>query len=217
MTSNEKIRILLVEDQTLLREALARTLAGEPDFEIAGHCDRVDEAIQLVGQSRVDIVLLDINLGTDQGGAFISRARSAGFLGKILVVTAGIGEREAAWLLSRGCAGIFLKDQQPTILCERIREIVSGTGTMDETSVRALLSQMGAAEMPPRPLTPREREVLRCVCKGLTNKEIAALLAVSENTVKSFLQQLFSKLGVRTRSRLVALAIEQYWDDLAEA
>lgn len=211
------IRIVLVEDHTLLREVLARTLAAEPDFTIAGQCGTVAAALDLIARAPVEIVLLDINLSSEQGGSFLSRSQAMGFRGKVLVVTAGVSDREAAWLLKRGCAGIFLKNEPPSRLIERIREIVKGTGHMDATSVRAVLTHMAAADHSHKPLTPRECQVLRAVCEGLGNKEIAERLKVSENTVKSFLQQLFDKTGVRTRAQLVAAAIEQYWDQLDRA
>jgi DNA-binding NarL/FixJ family response regulator len=217
LPDGEAIHILLIEDHTLLREVLARSLATEPDFAIAGQCAGVEKALELIGITRVDIVLLDINLGSEQGGAFLTRARGLGFRGKVLAVTAGIGNREAGWLLKRGCAGIFLKHEPHSALVERIREIVQGTVKMDPVSTRALLSQTRNTDNPRKPLTVRECEVLRAICEGLANKEIAERMSVSENTVKSFLQQLFEKTGVRTRAQLVAAAIEQYWDQLDRA
>jgi two-component system nitrate/nitrite response regulator NarL len=211
----QPIRIVLVEDHTLLREALARTLAADPGFSIVGEFAGVDGAIEAVTRNQVDIVLLDINLGSEQGGSFLNRARTVGYSGKVLVVTAGISEREAAWLLNRGCSGICLKTEPLSQVAQRIRDIVAGTGKMDRESVKAVLGQVDGAEQNLlRPLTPREREVLRGVCEGLANKEIGVRLNVSENTVKSFVQQLFEKTGVRTRAGLVAAAIEQYWDQI---
>lgn len=207
----------MVEDHILLRGALAKTLAAEPDCVIAGECTTVEEALQLVSIRPVDIVLLDINLGSEQGGSFLTRAREAGYQGKVLVVTAGVSEREAAWLLNCGCSGIFLKSEPLPGLVERIRAIVHGDLELDPVLVRAMISHAGAAQGVRKQLTARESKVLRCVCEGMANKEIADQMGISENTVKSFLQQLFAKTGVRTRARLVAVAIEQYWDQLDES
>ena len=205
-------RIILVEDHTLLREILARSLAAEPDFEVAGQCSNVDDAIELVGRTFVDLVLLDINLGTEQGGSFITRARAQGFRGKVLVLTAGVGNREAAWLLNRGCSGIVLKHEPSAVLIERIRELMNPRN--GAPTLASVQSVPGLADNSQKVLTARELQVLRAVCEGLANKEIAARLGVSENTVKSFLQQLFRKTGVRTRAQLVGAAIESYWDQL---
>jgi two-component system, NarL family, nitrate/nitrite response regulator NarL len=211
------IRILFIEDHALLRDALSRTLSAEPDLEVVGQCDAVDEALRIVKEREIDLVLLDINLGSEQGGSFLNQSHSAGFRGKVLVVTAGVSDREAVWLLNRGCSGIFLKNEPHQKLVERIREVMSGNSPMDHLSARAVASQVDARDSGVRrALTPRECDVLRGVCEGLSNKEIADRLGLSENTVKSFLQQLFSKTGVRTRAQLVAVAIEQYWDRLEQ-
>lgn len=215
--TRSSIRVVLVEDHVLLREALARTLAVEHGFTIVAECGGVDDAVEAVTRNDVDIVLLDINLGSEQGGTFVGRARSAGYKGKTLVVTAGVSEREAAWLLNRGCAGICLKSEPVSQVAQRIRDVVAGTARMDRESVKAVLGQLDSMEQPVhKRLTPREREVLRGVCEGLANKEIGTRLNVTENTVKSFIQQLFEKTGVRTRAGLVAVAIEQYWDQLEQ-
>jgi two-component system nitrate/nitrite response regulator NarL len=209
------IRILLVDDHSLLRDALSRMLAAESDFSIAGECASVDEAMSIVVNSDVDIVLLDINLETEQGGTFLNRAVAAGYRGKVLVVTAGVGEREAAWLLQRGCSGIFLKDAPISTLIDQIRAIMRGNAVLDPVSVRAIVALTeNSVEAPNTPLSAREREVLRHICEGLANKAIAHQMGVSENTVKSFVQHLFQKTGVRSRAQLVAAAIEHYWDQL---
>jgi DNA-binding NarL/FixJ family response regulator len=207
------IRILLIDDHILFREAIARLLGREEDFEIVGECATVDEGITLLRNSTVDVVLLDINLGLQQGGAFLPLARDADFKGKILAVTAGVSKLEAGRLVERGCAGIVLKQEHPGVLIHRIREIAS---------------QTGAAAVPPPPpevlgtpesdafpsFTSRERQVLRAVFAGQSNKEIAFKLGVSEPLVKAVLQQLFSKTGVRTRSQLVRIALERHWKEL---
>ena len=161
------------------------------------------------------MVLLDINLETEQGGTFLNRAGATGFRGKVLVVTAGVGEREAAWLLHRGCAGIFRKDAPVANLIEQIRAIIRGDAVLDAVSVSAMVSLTESTlHAPNTPLSPRESRVLRYVCEGLSNKEIAHQMGVTEHTAKAYLQQLFAKTGVRSRAQLVAAAIEHYWDQL---
>jgi DNA-binding NarL/FixJ family response regulator len=205
------MRILLIDDHALFREAVARMLAAQPDFEIAGEAATVEEGIAVIEKTPVDVVLLDINLGSQQGGAFLTQARQRGFQGKVLVVTAGVNQIEAARLFDRGCAGIFLKHERPQILMERIREIAAGTA-------RELApAPFHPAEPDARPaLTPRERQVLRGVFAGRANKEIAFELGVSEPSVKAVLQRLFSKTGVRTRAQLVRLAVERYWSEIQQ-
>jgi DNA-binding NarL/FixJ family response regulator len=204
-------RILLIDDHTLFREAIARLLGREGDFEIVGECATVDESMVVLKAFAVDVVLLDINLGLQQGGAFLPLARDAGFQGKILVVTAGVSKLEAGRLVERGCAGIVLKQEHPEVLIRRIREI---TG---ETGVAGIAPPELPAAAEPEALTSftsRERQVLRAVFAGQSNKEIAFRLGVSEPLVKAVLQQLFSKTGVRTRSQLVRVALERHWKEL---
>src|SRR5271157_5344591 len=118
-----------MDDLAVFREAIARVLAAQPDFEIAGECATVEEGLGIVKNQAVDVVLLDINLGSQQGGAFLNLARADGFVGKVLVVTAGVSKFEAARLMQRGCCGIFLKHERPQVLIESIRGIVQGTPT----------------------------------------------------------------------------------------
>ncbi|HWZ34198.1 MAG TPA: response regulator transcription factor [Bryobacteraceae bacterium] len=213
---DDSIRILLIDDHSLFREAIARLLAGQPDFHIVGECSTVDEGIGILKSAPVDIVLLDINLGLQQGGAFPKLARDEGFTGKILVVTAGVSKLEAARLLQRGCSRIILKQDRPELLIEAIRESVAGAGEHDDAAVKVDLQRLSSGPPIPNPLTSRERQVLRGVFGGLANKEIAFNLAISEPLVKSVIQQLFTKAGVRTRTQLVRIAAERYWKELEE-
>ena len=165
----------------------------------------------------MDIVLLDINLGFEQGGAFLNLARAQGFSGKVLVVTAGVSKLEANRLLQRGCAGIFLKHERPQLLIEKIREIMNGTDQQEQEAANVFRTELNKGDREAqRPLTPRERQVLCGVFSGRTNKEIAHKLGVSESLVKAFVQQLFVKAGVRSRGQLVRAAVERYWKELEE-
>ena len=213
-TGPEVIRILLIDDHVLFREALARLLAGQPDFEIAGECATVTEGLTLLQGTLVDVVLLDINLGLQQGGAFPALAWEQGYRGKILVVTAGVSKLEAARLMERGCAGIVAKTERPELLIESIRRVAAGDTILAGAGSGSVRQQAASAPEPPEPLTGREREVLRGIFGGRGNKEIAMALGISEALVKSIVQQLFTKTGVRTRSALVRIAIERYWQEL---
>jgi DNA-binding NarL/FixJ family response regulator len=210
-------RILLIDDHALFREAIARLLAAQSDIEVIGEGATVGEGLEIVKTRPVDIVLLDINLGFEQGGAFLNLARAEGFSGKVLVVTAGVSKLEASRLLQRGCAGIFLKHERPQLLIEKIRNIVKGTDQLEPEATNIVLNELKNGDQETqRPLTPRERQVLCGVFSGRTNKEIAHKLGVSESLVKAFVQQLFRKAGVRSRAQLVRAAVERYWKELEE-
>jgi len=210
----DPIHILLIDDHALVREGIARLLAAQPDFHVAGDVATVDEGLAIVKSAPVDVVLLDINLGTHQGGGFLDLARSTGFQGKVLVVTAGVSRIEAERLLRKGYSGIFLKHERPPELIERIRAVVAGdTGSvLQPPASAAQILQDNNAELPH--FTARELQVLRGVFAGLTNKEIASELEISEPLVKAFIQQLFRKAGVHSRTQLVRIAMEKYWNYL---
>jgi two-component system nitrate/nitrite response regulator NarL len=211
----QRIEILLVDDHALFRESAVRLLASEPGFHVAAHCDSVEAALSILQKTHVDIVLLDFDLGQCDGGEFMCLARQQGFVGKVLVVTAGVDKRQAADLIRNGISGIFMKRDSAALLIEGIRDVLAGKVWFD----RQLLQEaIGGAE--PRQeskaerFTERERQVLSYVFEGLANKEIAERIGVTESSVKASLQQLFSKTGVRTRSQLVRIALEQYKDQL---
>ena len=208
------IHILLIDDHSLFREALARLLASQPDFGIVGECATVAEGLDVLRKKPVDVVLLDINLGLQQGGAFPTLAWEEGYKGQILVVTAGVSKLEAARLMERGCAGIVGKTERPELLIESIRRVAAGDAIAVGGGAGSVPLLSASAPEPPEPLTGREREVLRSIFGGLGNKEIALELGISEALVKSIVQQLFTKTGVRTRSALVRIAIERYWKEL---
>jgi DNA-binding NarL/FixJ family response regulator len=208
----ERIRLLLVDDHPLFREGLARLFASEPDFEVVGQCSTSTEALQWLSGSDVDIVLLDFDLGREKGNYFISAVRNAGYVGKVLMVTAGMNAAESSIALKMGACGIVLKHNPPAILANAIRAVARGEMWVDPTVIQQMAdrSLQGNRQDLPKTLTQRQDEVLRGVFEGLANKEIAAKLGVSEGSVKATLQQLFLKTGVRTRSQLVRFALSRF-------
>lgn len=178
-------------------------------------CGSISEALLRLSNARVDLVLLDFDLGQERAFEFLAGSRHAGYIGRILMVTAGMSDRQSAQLLSQGVDGIFLKHDAPSILIDAIRKVMTGETWLDRRSVQALVSAARQTEGTEsgRYLTERERTVLRGVFEGLANKEIAARLGISESSVKAALQQLFRKTGVRTRSQLVRIALEQYSEE----
>jgi len=206
--------ILLVDDHALFRESVGRFLDSDPDFRVVGGCASVDEAKTfLLANHQVDLVLLDFDLGERDGIDFMRVAESIGYEGKVLLVTAGLDETSAANLVKRGIAGIFLKHNPPAVLVDAIREVLAGNAWFENNYLRRITDRSaGEEEAHTRKLTKREQQVLVGVFEGLANKQIADRLQVSESSVKATLQQLFQKTGVRTRSQLVRIALEQYRD-----
>jgi DNA-binding NarL/FixJ family response regulator len=209
-TGSGRIRLLLLDDHILFRESLSRLLASEPDFEMTGHCGTSDEALAILRREPVDIVLLDFDLGDDHGSRFIAAARLIGFSGKILMVTAGMNATESSIALQMGASGIFLKHHSPATLAKAIRLVAAGELWVDQRVIQLMADGVRRPMEPgfDKLLTEREQRVLRGIFEGLTNKEIAAQLSVTEGAVKATLQQLFQKARVRTRSQLVRIALE---------
>jgi len=206
----ERIRLLLIDDHILFRDGLSRLLALEPDLEVVTCCGTTAEALDTVGREPVDMVLLDYDLGEDHGSHFLSSARRAGYLGKVLMVTAGMTAKESSTALRLGASGIFLKHNSPGTLAKAVRLIMGGEIWVDPKVIQLMADRVDQREderVSPL-LTEREQQVLRGIFEGLSNKEIGAQLGVTDGAVKATLQQLFQKTGVRTRSQLVRIALE---------
>ncbi len=209
----QPIRLLIIDDHPLVREGIGRLLEAEPDVQVAGQCASVGAALQVLRHSPCDVVLLDYDLGAERGSEFLRQLRETSWTGRVLVITAGVTDRQALELLNGGADGIFHKTNSPDALIEAIRHVIRGERWLVDPYRRIL--EEGIAEPPAaKQLTNREAQVLRAVVEGLANKEIAAKLDVSESAVKAVLQQLFYKTGVRTRSQLVRLALERYRDEV---
>ena len=206
----DRIRLLLLDDHVLFRESLSRLLASEPDFEMAASCGTAAEALEILARAPVNVVLLDFDLGEDHASDFISAARDAGFEGKVLMVTAGMNAAESSIALQLGALGVFLKHNSPVTLARAIRMVAAGEMWVDQRVIQLMADGVHQREEQGlrRLLTEREQQVLRGIFEGLTNKEIAARIGVSEGAVKATLQQLFQKTRVRTRSQLVRIALE---------
>jgi DNA-binding NarL/FixJ family response regulator len=216
-TEQKSIRLLLIDDHALFRESVARLLQSEPGFEVVAHCSSGTEALDIIKSwSEIDIVLLDLDLGQERGADFLECLRNARFDGKVLLVTADVNDNEVPSLIRKGISGVFMKHGSPALLIQGIRETIEGKALFGQDQLRRALERVEVASADQRRLkfTERERQVLSFVFEGLANKQIADRLQISETAVKASLQQLFAKTGVRTRSQLVRVALEQYRDQL---
>ena len=205
------IAILLLDDHALFRESLVRFLHAEPGLEVVAQCGSIEEALRVLERRQVDVVLLDLDLGKHNGAQFLSSAKQQGFGGKILVVTAGVDQNQAAELIHDGISGIFMKHHSAALLTHAIRDIVDGKVFFDQELLQAAVAAKTKPTADPRPeqFTQREQQVLSFVFEGLANKEIAERIGVSESSVKATLQQLFAKTGAHTRAQLVRVALER--------
>ncbi len=211
----QAIHLLLVDDHQMFREGLARMLEKEPDLKIVAQCASATEALTVLNKCGASLVLLDVDLGGERALDFVNHARRRGFEGKVLVVTAGISDQEAVQLVQAGVAGILHKHHSTSVLCETIRKIANGEVCLENAYLGPLFRSVDRTKTLNRPkLTERDKTVLRLIFQGLTNREIAGQLDISEGAVKASLRQVFGKLKVRTRAQLVKVALEQYRDQL---
>jgi DNA-binding NarL/FixJ family response regulator len=209
-------RILMVDDHNLFREGLSRLLESAPGFRIVGQCGTAAEALSTLSRFPADVVLLDYDLGDEQGSGLVAQLRIGQPQTKILMVTAGMTDAATLQTMEAGASGVFLKQSNPEQLVEAIRRVANNGIWLDSEAVRSLVTAKTAnAEQVEhhRPLTQRQSEVMRGILDGLTNKEIAWNLRVSESSVKATIQELFHKAGVRTRSQLVRIAVEKHSSD----
>ncbi len=210
-----QIRILLIDDHDLFRESLKRLLEAEPEFEVAGSCARISEAFAVLDREQVDVVLLDYELGEENGLRFLEGLRARKRRIHVLMVTAALRDEATLELLRNGSAGIFFKHSPPAQLIEAIHKVSGGQTWLDARIIQTIISSAAAKKEEKRghTLNARERAVLMAVFEGLSNKSIAARLNTTEGTIKTVMQQLFDKTGVRTRSQLVRIAIEKRMQD----
>ncbi|MGO9257626.1 MAG: response regulator [Bryobacteraceae bacterium] len=209
-----RIRLVLVDAQALFRASLSRFLATQPYLEVVGECGSAAEALEILAGFSVDIVLVDLDLRAEDGEALMSAARRAGYQGRFLVVAGTAGAKELADAIKLGASGIFLKSEAPERLVQAIRLVASGAVWVDQKAIQLLAEQLGdrpgrvADSRPANVLTEKEEKVLLGILGGLTNRKIGDSMGLSESTVKSVVQHLFVRAGVRTRSQLVRMALE---------
>jgi two-component system, NarL family, nitrate/nitrite response regulator NarL len=205
------VDILLIIQPALLRESLGRLLSSGPGFRIMGQCASVHEALDVLKREMVDVVLLDLDFGKHLSSEFVRTAKGRGFKGKIILLAAEVDSDDVADLVRTGICGICQKSDPPALLEHGIRDVVAGNTWFKQEQLQAALNghiEEGASARNGG-FTKRERAVLSLVSEGLTNREIGTQIGVSEGSVKGTLQQLFSKFGVRSRSRLVRIVLEQ--------
>jgi two-component system, NarL family, nitrate/nitrite response regulator NarL len=211
-----EISILLVDDHSLFRESLGRLLATTSHLRVIRQCATVAEAMDALSGFHADVVLLDYDLGEESGFGLLTELKRRGIDARVLMVTAGLSDEATLRVMETGAAGILLKHRGTDQLIAAIEQVASGQIWLDHPVLQIVLEgRSRRSELLERslPLTPRQSQVLRGILDGLANKEIAWKLKTSETSVKAAIQELFHRAGVRTRSQLVRIAIEQHSSD----
>jgi DNA-binding NarL/FixJ family response regulator len=215
------IRVLVADDQTLVRAGFRALLDSEDDIEVVGEAVDGADAVALAVQTRPDVVLMDIRMprldGLEATARIVANPTLSGT--KVLVLTTFELDEYVFGALRAGASGFLLKDVGPVALIDAVRLVADGQGLLAPAVTRRLIEAFVAASPSDKPdasaseralpeLTPREREVLTLVGRGMTNHEIAEHLVLSPLTAKTHVSRLFTKLGARDRAQLVVVAYE---------
>ncbi len=209
------IRVVVTDDQTLMRQGLESLLALSGEVEVVGHAGDGDEALERVAELDPDVLLLDLRMPGRDGIATLEELRARSCAVPVLVLTTFDDDELVLRALRAGARGYLLKDVALEELVGAIRTLAEGGTLVRPALTDRLLRGLGTRPQPddfahlptPEPLTPRETEILRLLASGFSNREIAEALFLAEGTVKNHLSTVLAKLGVRDRTRAVLRAL----------
>ncbi|GAA2793585.1 response regulator [Streptomyces showdoensis] len=210
------IRVLIVDDQMMVREGFSVLLGAMPDIEVVGEAVNGREAVAQVAALRPDVVLMDIRMPELNGIEATREIVAADADAKVLVLTTFDLDEYVYQALRAGASGFLLKDASARQLADGVRVVASGEALLAPTVTKRLITEFARSAVSPRPpamaqigeLTERETEVLVLIAQGLSNVEIADHLVVAESTIKTHVSRILVKLGLRDRTQAAVFAYE---------
>jgi len=214
---SDRIRVLLVDDQQLVRTGFRMILADEPDIEVIGEATNGSQAVELAGRLDPDVIVMDIRMPVMDGLEATRRIVAGSEVrSRVLILTTFDADEYVVEALRAGASGFVLKDVPPDDFAEAIRTIAAGDALLAPSVTRQLLDRFrdrlpgpaGESDARIGDLTDRELEVLKLVARGLSNREIAERLVLAEPTVKTHVSHMLLKLDLRDRAQAVVLAYE---------
>lgn len=208
MTEATRIRVLLVDDHELVREGLRVLLDGYDDITIVAEANDGDFAVQACKEHCPDVVLMDIVMPQMDGITAAQKILEICPETQIVALTSLSDEESIKTMLEAGAIGYILKDVSGADLVNAVREAHSGETTLSSEATQALIRLSTRPPQPGHDLTDRERDVLRLMAEGLSNREIAQQLVISSSTVKNHVSSIMGKMNAKSRTHTVALALE---------
>lgn len=211
----EQVKILLVDDHPMLRRGMAELLRMEDDLAPVGEASSGEEALRIASEQEFDLILLDLNMPGMNGIETISAMRKAGVDARIIIFTVSDDHADVVEALQEGADGYLLKDMEPEELIHEIRQAAHGRMTISPALTHVLVKAIQgrkSTEVQLPELTKREKDVLKLISRGQSNKVIARNLDITEGTVKVHAKRLMQKIGVRSRTEAAVWALE---NDLA--
>ncbi|MFQ5882753.1 MAG: response regulator [Candidatus Methylomirabilales bacterium] len=219
----DAIRVLLVDDHALFRKGLASMLRDQPDFEVVAEAQDGQEALAKAKELMPDVILMDIYMPGCNGLDTTQRIKEALPYVKIIILTVSEEDQNLFSAIKSGAQGYLTKRIEPQELFEMLRGVVNGEAPISRITAAKILNELARhvkqppVEHPGDQLSPREHEVLELLTQGSTNKEIAAALCISDNTVKNHLRNILDKLHLQNRVQAAAFALRKGLSPLQQA
>ena len=205
------VSVVIADRHPVVLQGLSNVIGAERDFKIVAHCNDGTSCIEAIRNLAPDIAVLDITMPDMSGTDILAAVNSEKIPTRLVFFTASIEDHDLTMLAAAGAYGVVLRDQEPEVLVQTLREVAAGVRQLPLVSSEEAVSRAKEAmtEKSLVGLTERERQIMLLVSEGLSNKEIARRLNVSDGTIKVHLHHIFQKLDISNRTSLAALAISQ--------
>lgn len=203
----EKTKVLLIDDHPLMRRGIKQLIELEKDFSVIGDAGNGNEGIALALAEDPELIILDLNMKGLSGLDTLKALRNEGVDARIVILTVSDAKNDIFALIDAGADGYLLKDTEPDLLLSQIKKIAQGEVILSD-SIKNLLIERHSSQDPIYSLTEREMDVLQLIATGLSNKQIAGQLFISEETVKVHIRNLLRKLNVHSRVAATVLYLE---------
>jgi NarL family two-component system response regulator LiaR len=208
---DQRIRVLIADDHPVVRQGLKVILDAQPDIEWVGEAADGEEAVRQARDLQPDVIILDLRMPVMDGLTAMREINQLGLAARILVLTSYPEDKDVFAAIKGGAMGVLLKDSPPGNLLQAVRTVHAGDSTLHPAIARTLMLEIKrppALALDQEPLTPRELDVLRCLARGLSNREIANELSVSTRTVTTHVRHILDKLHLDNRTQAALYAVE---------